>query len=140
MKFEKTNLKIGLIALILIIVIVIYEESKISELEITVKTLNLKDSLRLRYIDSLNSELSSLKQNYNDCNNENERILKENSKSKLKLSIKDEECEHEKDMLYIELNSNSDSNGELLSKIGQLSSLSDAERLLLSKKSNREPD
>lgn len=116
------------------------EESRVNKAQARERNMFVSDSLKSVAIDNLKERFESLKLSYEDCLSSNLQLKNENSKSKLKLRISDEECEHEKDMLYIEHSINNDDTGELLSKFGQLNSLSDVERMVLSEKSYRKPD
>jgi hypothetical protein len=138
--YKKIILAVNFISIICFIVAIFLQNNTINKLKGNEKAMILKDSLKTKTIDSLGEKLTFTKIKLEDCFSENSRMNIENSKNKLWLKSKDDECEHEKDMLYIEYNTNTDDTGKLLSEIGQLNSLSDVERMVLSKKTNRKPD
>jgi len=138
MKLSKSQIFSFIGFLIIWVAIILFEEKRVSDAKKETRTLIVSDSLKSVTIYSLNDKIESQRLKYEDCLSNNERLNNDFSKTKFKLKIKDEECEHEKDMLFID-NIDDSKSGELLSKFGQFNSLSDVERMVLSKQPDREP-
>lgn len=139
MKLSKLQIFSFIGFLVIWVCIILFEEKRVYDAKKETRILFVSDSSKSVTIYALNEKIESQRLKYEDCLSNNQRLNNDFSKTKVKLRIKDEECEHEKDMLFID-NAFSSDKGSLLSKFGQFNSLSDVERMVLSKQPNREPD
>lgn len=105
---------------------------------VSVKKVEIK-ALYVRF-DSLNNVNLSIKEQLFQCHSDKFIESSKRSQYETKLQYIEDECEHEKSALLFNnrINSSTDNElGQLLSRFGQLNSLSDAERILLSEQTNQ---